>query len=139
MWQAADCSPQVGQSLTEADLIGFGVRYIACVEEKRHHEDCKPDRGQRAHHAGVCIGRRVQAKQRRKAQHRASIVACLEQRDHDDQCNDAAYIAKGPARTGQAPALALVSVQFWQIGVGENGGKLHSDQPDAKEKECPEH
>ena len=110
---------------------GIGAARLADPQEERDHEHRVPDRREWTHRAGSLAQVRVQTQNGRNSDQRLPRRPFGQQRQHQNQRDDPAQIAKGPARPRDAANL-LRGAKVGQHRIGEGGGKFHADQPDSK-------
>ena len=90
----------------------------------------EPDRGQRAGDAIALMADGIETEQRRKSEQRApGVGVCRQKAEHQDQADDAADIAGGPAGTGQSADLVRRH-QRRHHRIVEDGGEFDADGRD---------
>ena len=133
MAQAADQPSQIAHRGAQPDSCARPAR-LADPQEERHHEDGIPDRHERPDKARPLAGLGIQTEKRRDPGQRPARRRFGEQGQHQRQRDDAAHIAEGKARPGQAPDL-VARGKAGQHGIGEDGGEFHADQADAEQRD----
>ena len=122
--------PQFGQSLAQRVAQPALGRIIRRQQEHRQHEDDEPDAGQRTGDAVALMGDGIETEQRREAEQRAAGLGIGgEKAEHQDQAEDAADIAGGPAGAGQSPDLVRRH-QRRHHRIVEDGGEFDADGRD---------
>ena len=105
-------------------------RIIRRQQEHRRHEDDEPDRGQRTGDAIALMRHGIETEQRHESEQRAPGVRVGgEEAEHEDQADDAADIAGGPAGAGQSPDLVRRH-QRRHHRIVEDGGEFDADGRD---------
>ena len=102
-------------------------RIIRRQQKHRQHENDEPDAGQRTRDAVALVGDGVKAEQRLQAEQRApGFRTGGEKAEHQDQAQDAADIAGGPAGAGQSPD-PVGRHQRRHHRIVEDGGEFGAD------------